>query len=240
MKYIEFLTLSLLLALLSCNGDDNDNPAQPNSKNPIELVGTWQLYSGDPVAMFSNLEDSQILNQTLIFVVNGNMNESIVKRDHPSEKSSVNGNWFVENKQFKLTDWQGNEINKAFNYKIGADSSLTLTINGKSAVYYKQEEIKNKYPDLIVSRWNNLATFDAGKERMTFSSDGTGCFETYYKNGFYNGRGNFTWSYANNVITAVYKDVATSIATEEYTINYLNQISISWTFKDKTVYYVRE
>lgn len=244
------IIFSLMMLLVACNSDDNNpminepdkpDPVQPANKYPNELVGVWEFYSGNPVAVLSTINENDILNHTFIFVANGNMNEAIVHpdRNKQGETISAYGNWLVENKQLKLTDWQGNVIGGNCSYKINADSSLTLTIGGKSAVYYKQNDIKKKYLDLIVNRWNSLRQ-DDGRERMTFYSNNTGCFETYYKNGFYNGRGDFTWSYNNNVITAIYKDRASSIATEEYVINYLNMKSISWTFKNNTVHYTRE
>lgn len=232
-----------MLALLSCNGDDNNNPEpiQPKSKNPKELVGTWQFYSGNPVSIFSNYEESQILNQTLVFVANGNMNESI---EHPNsnlqgESNSINGNWFVENNQLKLTDWQGNEIDRNCSYKIYADSSLTLTINGKASVFYKHDEIKKKYPDLIIGRWDNMRK-DSGRTRITFNRDGKGSVQTTYIEGAFYGYGSFSWSYNNNIITTIHDNVASSIATREYLINYLNKKSISWTYKNNIVHYVRE
>lgn len=242
------IIFSLMMLLVACGGDNNnpviDEPdsVEPANKYPTELVGTWEFYSGNPVAVLSSIEENDILNHTFIFVANGNMNEAIVHpdRNKHGETISANGNWFVENKQLKLTDWLGNAIGGNCSYKINADNSLTLTIGGKSAVYYKHEEIRKKYPDLIVSRWNSLRQDDAGKERMTFNSDSTGCYETYYHNGFFNGQGDFTWSYNENIITARYRNVASSIATEEYVINYLNKKSISWTFKNDTVYYTRE
>lgn len=250
MRHLKLLSLIFLMALFSCGGDDNNpvidepdnpDPVQPANKYPTELVGTWQFYSGNPVAVLTSIEENNILNQTLIFVANGNMNEAIVhpKGDYQGEIVSANGNWLVDNQQLTITDWQGHTVVGNCYYKIYADSSLTLTIGGKSAVYYKQESIKKKYPDLIVSRWNSLRQ-DNGRERMTFNRDYSGIYETNYYNGFYNGRGIFTWSYNDNVITAKYKDRATSIATEEYAINYLNKKSISWTFKKDTVYYLRE
>ena len=246
MKLLKCISLILILVLLSC-GDDNNkesvepDPAIPTNKFPAELVGTWQFYSGNPVAVLSSVEENDILNQTFIFVANGNMNEAIVRpdRNKQGETISANGNWFVENKQLKLTDWQGNMVGGNVAYKINSDSSLTLTISGKSAVYFKQDEIKKKYPSLIVSTWNSLRQ-DGGRTRMIFSSNGKGAFLTTYIDGAFYGRGDFTWSYSDNVITAIYENRASSFATEEYVLNYLNKKSISWTFKNNIVHYVRE
>ena len=178
MKHLKIFSLLFMLALFSCGGDDNNSvinepekpdPVQPGSKYPTELVGTWQFYSGNPVAVLSSIEENDILNHTFIFVDNGNMNEAVVYRDDNrfGKTTSAYGNWLIENKQLKLTDWQGNAIGGNCSYKINADSSLTLTIAGKSAVYYKQDEIKKKYPDLIIGRWNNMRE-GASKARMSF------------------------------------------------------------------------
>ena len=248
MKHLKLLSLFFILALLSCGSDDDNpvnnepdkpDPVQPSNKYPNELVGTWQFYSGNPVAVLSSIDENDILNQTFIFVANGNMKENIVhpNRNNQGMISSANGNWMVENKQLKLTDWQGNAISGNYSYKINADSSLSINFNGKTAIYYRQEDVKRNYPDLIVScRWVTISKYS----RMTFYTNGRGCFETYYKNGFYNGVANFTWSYNDNIIKAIYEDRASSIATEEYVINYLNKKSISWTFKNDTACYIRE
>ena len=237
MKYSITIAIFLMAFFSSSCGSDSNEPdsIQPENKYPAELVGTWQYYSGNPVSVFSSINENDILNQSFIFVANGNMNEAIV---HPNGNTSANGNWFVENKQLKLTDWQGNAIDGNCSYKINADGSLNLTIGGKSAVYYKQDEIKKYYPGLIVSTWNSLRQ-DAGKTRMIFSSNGKGVFLSTYIDGAFYGRGDFIWSYSDNVITAVYENRASSFATEEYVLNFLNKKSISWTFKNNTVFYVR-
>ena len=239
-----------MFVLLSCGGDGNntviDEPNQPDpvlppNKYPTELVGTWQFYSGNPVAVLSSIEESHILNQTFIFVANGNMNEAIVYPDNNQEgnTTSANGNWLVENSQLKLTDWQGNAIGGNYSYKINADSSLTLTIKGKSAVYYKQEDIKKKYPDLIVGSWNNMREGSA-RTRMSFYDTGRGYLQSYYINGFYYGGEPFSWYYEDNVITAKYDNIAGPTGQHKYSINYLNKKSISWTFKNEAKFYVRE
>lgn len=242
MKYSTTIAIVLMALFLSSCGSDVNEPdsTQHENKYPTELVGTWQFYSGNPVAVLSNIDENNILNQTFIFVANGNMNESIVRPNGngQGETTSANGNWFVENKQLKLTDWQGNAIGRNYSYKINADGSLNLAIDGKSAVYYKQDEIQKYYSGLIVSTWNSLRQ-DGGRTRMIFSSNGKGAFLSTYIDGAFYGRGDFTWSYSDNVITAVYENRASSFATEEYVLNYLNKKSISWTFKNNTVFYVR-
>lgn len=242
MKYsITIAFLFMTLVLLSCESDSNEpDPTQHENKYPDELVGTWQFYSGSPVSVLSSIDENEILNQSFIFVANGNMNEAIVRPNGngQGEPTSANGNWFVENKQLKFTDWQGNAIDGNCSYKINADGSLNLTIGGKSAVYYKQDKIKMLYSGLIVSTWNSVRQ-DAGRTCMIFSSNGKGAFLSTYIDGAFYGRGNFTWSYSDNVITAVYENRASSFATEEYVLNYLNKKSISWTFKNNTVFYVR-
>ena len=241
MKHLKLLSFVFVVTLLSCGSDDNEpDLSQYENKYPEELVGIWQFYSGDPVAILSSVDESEILNQTFTFVANGNMNESIVNPDanKQGKTTTANGNWFVENKQLKLTDWQGNAIGGTCSYKINADGSLNLTIGGKSAVYYKQDEIKSYYSGLVAGTWNSLRQ-DGGRTRMIFSSNGKGAFLSTYIEGAFYGRGDFTWSYSDNVITAIYENRASSFATEEYVINYLNKKSVSWTFKNNTVYYVR-
>lgn len=242
MKYSITIAIILMALFFSSCGSDSNEPdsTQPENKYPTELVGTWQFYSGNPVSVFSSIDENDILNQSFIFVANGNMNETIVRPNGncQGESTSANGNWFVENKQLKITDWQGNAISGNCSYKINADGSLNLTIGGKSAVYYKQDEIKKYYSGLIVSTWNSLRQ-DGGRTRMIFSSNGKGAFLSTYIDGAFYGRGDFTWSYSDNVITAVYENRASSFATEEYVLNYLNKKSISWTFKKNTVFYVR-
>ena len=184
MKHLIFLSLLFVVALFSCGNDDNntvngepDTPdsVQPANKYPSELVGTWQFYSGDPEAILSSIKDSDILNHSFIFVANGNLNESIVYSDANKQGKTIsaNGNWMVENKSLRLTDWQGNPLNGSFSYKINADSSLTLINGSNSAVYYKQDDIKKKYPDLIVGSWNNMRD-GASKARMSFYNTGRG------------------------------------------------------------------
>ena len=250
MKHLKIFSLLFMLALFSCGSDDNNsvitepekpNPVQPESKYPTELVGTWQFYSGNPVAVLSSIEENDILNHTFIFVDNGNMNEAVVYRDDNrfGKTTSAYGNWLVENKQLKLTDWQGNAIGGNCSYKINADSSLTLTIAGKSAIYYKQDEIKKKYPDLIIGRWNNMRD-GASKARMSFYSTGRGESQSIYMNGFYHGGEPFSWSYSDNVIIADYDNIAQPTGHHEYVINYLNKKSVSWTDKNNIKHYVRE
>lgn len=242
MKYSITIAIILMALIFSSCGSDSNEPdsAQPENKYPTELVGTWHFYSGNPVSVLSSIDENDILNQSFIFVANGNMSEAIVRPNGngQGESTTANGNWFVENKQLKFTDWQGNTIGGNCSYKINADGSLNLTIGGKSAVYYKQDEIKKYYSGLIVSTWNSLRQ-DGGRTRMIFSSDGKGAFLSTYIDGAFYGRGDFTWSYSDNVITAVYENRASSFATEEYVLNYLNKKSISWTFKKNTVFYVR-
>lgn len=251
MKYSTKIAILLMaLCLSSCGSDDNNSvidepdkpdPVQPTNKYPAELVGTWQLYSGNPVAVLSSIEENDILNQTFIFVDNGNLNEAIVYPDanKHGKTTSAYGNWLVENKVLKLTDWQGNAIGGNCSYKINADSSLTLTISGKSAIYYKQEDIKKKYQDLIIGRWNNMRE-GASKTRMSFYSTGRGESQSTYINGFYFGGEPFSWSYSDNVIIADYDNIAQPTGHHEYVINYLNKKSVSWTFKDEEKHYVRE
>ena len=71
MKYLKLLSLIFIFVLLSCGGDDknpvNDepnkpDPVQPATKYPTELVGTWEFYSGNPVAILSSIEENDILN----------------------------------------------------------------------------------------------------------------------------------------------------------------------------------
>lgn len=238
MKYLKYLLVLCMIALLSCGGNDNNEPdsLQPANKFPNEIVGTWELYSGDPVPILSRIEENDILNQTFIFVANGNINESIA---HHGKYTSANGNWFVENKQLKFTDWHGNEIGTDCSYKINADSSLTLTISGKSAIYFKQDDIKVKYHDLLVGSWNNGAQ-GAGRVRMTFNKNGRGYSQSTYINDIYYAGEPFSWSYNNKVITVDYDNVAKPIGLHEYVINFLNKKSISWTFENETRFYVRE
>lgn len=249
MKLLKLSSLIFIFVLLSCGSDNNTvidepdkpEPVQPVNKYPTELVGTWQFYSGNPVGILSSIEEKDILNQTFIFVANGNMNEAIVhpNTNYQGETSSANGNWFVENKQLKLTDWQGNAISSNCSYKINADSSLTLTISGKSAVYYKQEDIKKKYSDLIIGSWNNMRDGSA-RERMSFYNTGRGYSQSYFINGFYYGGEPFSWTYNDNVITVIYDNIAGSMGHHEYVLNYLNNNSISWTYKNEAKFYVRE
>lgn len=250
MKYLNIFSLIFVFVLLSCGGDDNNpiidepdkpDPVQPANKYPTELVGTWQFYSGNPVAVLSNIEENDILNQTFIFVANGNLNEAIVHPDANQQgmTTSANGNWMVENKQLKLTDWQGNAISGSYLFKINADSSLTLTISSKSAVYYKQEDIMSKYPDLIVGSWNNMRDGSA-RARMSFYNTGRGYSQSTYINGFYYGGEPFSWSINDNVISVDYDNISKPTGHHEYVINYLNKKSISWTFKNEARHYVRE
>ena len=250
MRLVKILSLIFILVLLSCGGDDNNSviaepdqpdPVQPANHYPTELVGTWQFYSGNPVAVLSSIEENDILNHTFIFVANGNLNETIVHPDanKQGKTTSANGNWMVENKQLKLTDWQGNVINGSFSYKINADNSLTLTISGKSAVYYKQEDIKLKYLDLIVGSWNNMRDGGA-RTRMIFNNNGRGASLSNYYNGAFYGREDFSWSYNDNVITVDYDHITYPTGHHEYVINYLNKKSVSWTFKNEAKHYVRE
>ena len=250
MKYLKLISLIFVFAFFSCGRDDSssliDEPDRPDSfqpanKYPTELVGTWEFYSGNPVSVLSSIEENDILNHTFIFVANGNMNEVIVYPDinKYGKSTSANGNWFVENKQLKFTDWQGNAINANCSYKINADSSLTLTIGGKTAVYYKQNEIKNKYPDLIVGSWNNMRD-GASKARMSFYNTGRGYSQSTYINGFYYGGEPFSWSYSDNVISVDYDNISKPTGHHEYVINYLNKKSISWTFKNEAKHYIRE
>ena len=250
MKHLKLLSFVFVVTLLSCGSDGNNSvvdepdtpdPAQPANKFPTELVGTWQFYSGNPVAILSSVEESDILNQTFIFVANGNMNESIVYPDANKfgKTTSANGNWMVENKQLRLTDWQGNALNGSFSYKINADSSLTLINGDKSAVYYKQEEIKKKYPDLIVGSWNNMRD-GSSKTRMSFYDTGKGYSQSEYINGFYYGGEPFSWSYSDNIISADYDNISKPTGHHEYVLIYLNKKSVSWTFKNEERYYVRE
>lgn len=250
MKHLKLVSLIYMLMLLSCGGDNNNpiidepdkpDPVQPANKYPTELVGTWEFYSGNPVAVLSSIEENDILNHTFIFVANGNMNEAIVHlgRNEQGETVSANGNWLVENKQLIITDWQGSIIVENCSYKIDADSSLTLTIGGKSAIYYRQHEIKKKYPDLIDGSWNNMRAGSA-RARMSFYDTGRGYSQSYYINGFYYGGEPFSWSYSDGVIYVDYDNISKPTGHHEYVINYLNKKSISWTFKNETKHYVRE
>lgn len=250
MKHLKLLSLIFIFALLSCGGDNSDpdinepnkpDPVQPANKYPTELVGIWQFYSGNPVAVFSSIEENDILNHTFTFVANGNINEVIIHPDanKQGKTTSGNGNWFVENKQLKFTDWNGNAISNNISYKINSDSSLTLTISNKSAVYYKQEDIKKKYPDLIVGTWNNMRDGGA-RTQMYFNNSGRGAsLSNYYEGAFY-GREDFSWSYNDNVIIVDYDHITYPTGHHEYAINYLNKKSISWTFKNEARHYVRE
>lgn len=250
MKYLKLLSLIFIFVLLSCGGDDNNpvndepdkpDPVQPATKYPTELVGTWEFYSGNPVAVLSSIEENDILNQTFIFVANGNLNEAIVHPDANKQGKTIsaNGNWMVENNQLKLTDWQGNTINGSFSFKINADSSLTLTVSGKSAVYYKQEDIKSKYPDLIIGSWNNMRDGSA-RTRMSFFNTGRGYSQSIYINGFYYGGEHFSWSINDKIISVDYDNISQPTGHHEYIINYLNKKSVSWTFKNEARHYVRE
>ncbi len=244
------ILFSLMMMLVACGSDDNKSvidepdkpdPVQPENKYPTELVGTWEFYSGNPVAVLSSIEENDILNHTFIFVANGNLNEAIVYPDANKQGKTISayGNWFVENKQLKLTDWQGNAIDGNNSYKLNADSSLTLTIGGKSALYYKHDEIKKKYPELIIGSWNNMRE-SAGRAKMIFSNNGRGAFLATYIDGTFYGRDDFSWSYNDNVITADYDHITYPSGHHEYVINYLNTKSISWTFKNEVKHYVRE
>ena len=244
------ILFSLMMMLVACGSDDNKSvidepdkpdPVQPENKYPTELVGTWEFYSGNPVAVLSSIEENDILNHTFIFVANGNLNEAIVYPDANKHGKTVsaNGNWLVENKQLKFTDWQGNAIGGNNSYKINADSSLTLTIDGKSALYYKQNEIKKKYPELIVGSWNNMSE-GAGRSRMSFYNTGRGQSQTYYINGMFMGGEPFSWSYSDNVISVDYDNISKPTGHHEYVVNYINTKSISWTYKNEAVHYVRE
>ena len=60
MKHLILLSFVFVVTLLSCGSDGNNSvvdepdtpdPAQPANKFPTELVGTWQFYSGDPIAI---------------------------------------------------------------------------------------------------------------------------------------------------------------------------------------------
>ena len=124
-------------------------------------------------------------------------------------------------------------------YRINADSSLTLTIDGKSALYYKQNEIKKKYPELIVGSWNNMSE-GAGRRRMSFYNTGRGQSQTYYINGMFMGGEPFSWSYSDNVISVDYDNISKPTGHHEYVVNYINTKSISWTYKNEAVHYVRE
>lgn len=243
------ILFSLMMVLVACGNDDNntviDEPDKPESvqhdKYPTELVGTWEFYSGNPVGVLSSIEENDILNHTFIFVANGNLNEAIVYPDDNQQGKtiSVYGNWFVEGKQLKLTDWQGNAIGANCSYKINADSSMTLSFDDRSAVYYRQEEIRKKYPELIVGSWNNMRD-GAARTRMSFYDSGRGQSQSYYMNGMFMGGDSFSWSYSDNVISVDYDNISQPTGHHEYVINYLNTKSISWTFKNEAKHYVRE
>ncbi len=242
MKHLKLLSLIFVLVLFSCGRDGEEpDPVQPENKYPAELVGTWEFYSGNPVAILSSVEEDNILNHTFTFVANGNMSEAIVYADinKQGKTTSVNGNWYVEHKQIQFTDWQGNAISNNFSYKINADFSLTLTIGEKSAVYYKQDDIKMKYPSLIVGSWNNMRN-DGGRRKMIFSSNGRGTSRSTYIEGIFYGSEDFSWSYNDNVITVDYDHITYPTGHHEYVINYLNKKSISWGSNDYAVHYVRE
>lgn len=242
MKHLKLVLLFFILALTSCgsNGDEPHSNQQAD-KYPDELVGTWEFYSGNPVAVLSGIEENNILNHTFIFVDNGNMNEAIVHPDANKygKTTSANGNWFFENKQLRFTDWQGNAVGGDCSYKINADGSLSLTIGDKTAVYYKQDDIKKKYNNLIVGSWNNMREGSA-RTKMIFNNNGRGSSLSYYYEGAYYGREDFSWSYNDNVITADYDHITYPTGHHEYVINYINKKSISWTYKNEAKYYVRE
>ncbi len=239
-KYIYFLLAVFCVTMVSCGDDNNtnDEPIQPDNtednKFPTELVGVWCYYSGSPNSLFVEFNEEDILNMTYTFTSNGNLNETFVyySPDYEGKKTSTIGNWSVENKKLSIYDWNGNKFNGDVSYKINDDNSMTLTINGNSAIYYKQEDIVKYYSKLILGGWNNNWPAN-GKIRYTFSSDGTAERQSNYINGFFYGSSSFTWSISGNELITQNEGVSEQGIS---TINYLNKRSLSW----GTLYLIKE
>lgn len=227
----------LSYSMSSCGGDDNniDEPVNSNeNRYPSELVGTWFYHSGDPSSLFVDFEGNDILNITYTLTSNGNLQESFVyySGDYSGKSTSTLGNWYVENKKLIITDWNANMIHNGLSYKFNNDNSLTITINGKSSLFYRQEDIEKIYKDLIIGTWNNNA-LGGGKTRITFNRDGSGHQQSTYINGFYYGSTHFSWSCNGNELTIKNDDAPQSNTTK---INYVNKKSFSW----GTSYFTKE
>lgn len=238
----------ILVLLSSCGGDNKNNaidePDIPEQENkfPTELVGTWMYYSGTSGSIFFDYDEKDLLNISLTFVGNGNILESVYyfNSSRKGDYNEVKGNWFIENQKLIITNWDGERRPDDFSYKINNDNSLTITINGNSSKFYKKEDIIKLYPSLITDSWDNGRT-DSGRERITFRGDGSGYEQSLYWEGrvFMSGS-TFDWSYADETITAVYDNVATSIATKNYKIRYLNTKSLSWTIGNGSSFWLRD
>ena len=234
------LTFVLLSFSLPSCGDDNNNividepEGTESNRYPVELVGTWCYYSGNPNSLFVDFNEKDILNMTYTLTSNGNLSETFVfySPDNEGKKTSTIGNWSVENKTLMISDWNGNKINGDLSYSLNNDNSLTLTINGTSAIYYKQEDIVKLYPKLIIGAWNNNWPAN-GKIRYSFNSDGTAVRQSNYINGFFCGRSSFTWSINGNELITQNEGVSEQ---GKSTINYLNKRSLSW----GTLYLIKE
>lgn len=227
-----FLLLSVIIScvLVSCGNDDNNTVIDEPTNNkedsyPKELVGTWVYYSGNPNSLYVDFNGSDILNITFTLTSNGNLSESFVfySPDYERKTTSTIGNWYVENKKLIVTDWYGNKVSNDLSYKFENDNSLVLTINGNSAVFYKQEVIETFYSNLIIGTWNNNRP-GGGKTRISFNSNGKGSRESTYIDGRYYSRALFTWSCSGNEL--IIKDQETDITTKEKLI-YLNKRSYS-------------
>lgn len=242
-----FTALSFLL-LSSCSGDnknaviDEPDVTEQDNKFPSELVGTWIYYTGTSGSIFFDYDEKDLLNISLTFVENGNLLESVYyfNSSRIVDYNEVKGNWFIENQKLIITNWDGERRPDNFSYQINNDKSITITINGNSSVFYKKEDIIKLYPSLMIDSWDNGRT-DSSRERITFRSDGSGYGQSLYWEGrvFMSGT-TFNWSYADETITVVYNNVASSFATKNYRIKFLNKKSLSWTIGNGSSYWLRD
>lgn len=225
MRSYLFILYFFSLLLLSCGNNDSetDEPIQ-KTDHPKELVGTWIYYSGTPKSILSDVESGNILNHELALTANGNFSESITAESDNNKDSASprSGNWKVNNKTLKFTDWYGNPINADISFSLGPDSILVLTCVDNIAYYYKPDDIQKHYSQLIIGTWETY------RIKIVVSGDGTGAVYNYYSDYVY-GSEKMTWKIEKDSLTINYTDWAYPTSLHKYRINYLNTKHLSWT-----------